>query len=204
MRLIRSLAAATLVMLSVSAAQAQVAPIPQFKITGHPIVTGPIAGFGGGLGGGFEFTTNGTFSFQEYLAYCIDPTRTFAFNTTYTDYKLYSFSSFVSLALAPNQVNVTDLNFIAKQVEGYINTQGPTDGNNVIQKAIWDTYTGVTNGDGSAPTGSWAVLANGVNQTFIVKVPEAFNVVPEPSTYALMAVGLTGLFAASRRRRLQN
>ena len=207
MRLVKTMSVALLSAFAVSTVQAQES-IGNLKLTGHPIKTQVTPGYVG-QGGGFSFTTNlngsPTYTFSEYIAFCIDPTRTFAFNTNYTNFKLYTFDQFVSKGLLPNEVDLNDMMYIASQVESYTNVVGPTPGNNAIQKNIWDVFTGVSDGAVTLSTNhSWGVLANGVNQTFLVKISEDPSIVtvPEPAAFALVGFGFIGLVAVARRRRL--
>ncbi len=206
MRFLKTLSAAVLTVVAVNSAQAQIAINP-VNFTGTVFST-TVAGVPGfystGNGGGFTFNAPnapiGTFT--DYVAFCIDPTRSFSPTGSYTNYTLYTFGQFVNLGLSPNQVDENDLMYIASQVESYSGTASAA--SNATQKNIWDVFTGVV---ANAPVTmetdfTWGVLANGQNQTFLVKTsasPSIVNV-PEPATFALMGFGLMGLAVVARRR----
>lgn len=166
-----------------------------------------------GSGGGFKFTptplvpTPPPVTFVDFIAFCIDPTRTISVVGTY-EYQFFSLGAFVAQNWgASNLANqsLSDLNFMASVASTY-DVTGASVSNNAKQEQIWDTFT---NGNTSAAfTGDfsqkWGVLANGKTQTMLVRVDYPggdLSTVPEPSTYVLTASGLMALAVVARRRK---
>lgn len=168
-------------------------------------------------GGAWYADITGTgISLQDAIVYCFDSTRNFnPGQAAPYSYGLYTFSQFlnqVAGASAPSNVNpwnksltTNDLNAMADLALGYNQPGWTAASNGQIQLDIWAISNNPGN-SGAVPGNfdTWRVLYNGQNQTFLVQVPPGSTVTPEPSTYALMAAGLAGLFMANRRRRQNN
>lgn len=170
-----------------------------------------------GTGGSFNAVFTGVpaaYSLTN-IVYCFDQLRTFSYNVQ-TPYVLLTFGQF--LAANPTGARWSNVNNLdeLQQMAAYANTYTGVNATNIpIQKNIWDISAGVTNVASNAYAGpdysnTWFVLADSANwssgnrgsQSFLVQ--GTLRSVPEPSTYALMAAGLAGLFMASRRRRQIN
>jgi hypothetical protein len=164
-------------------------------------------------GGGFEATfavdfASGTRSFSEYLVWCIDPTRGTSVGSVST-YQLWSLADFAATTLGTvsNDPNAGDMNEIASIVADLEdNWNAPTmtaDARRFRQGQVWDRFTGNNfsnyNGDRSFDASNWYVLYNGERQTFLTRIPEPSQV-PEPSSLAMIGLGLAGLVAVRRRR----
>ena len=121
-------------------------------------------------------------------------------------------------------LSVTDLTAatFASSIAGIImpdsggNTSaGLTDAEELVLTANSAAFPGLNNGDLSAGpwhndftgVGSIPVLATGVNNFAVAigaaggSITDPIPAIPEPSTYALMALGLAGMAAVARRRK---
>lgn len=211
--LMKSLAAAAIIAMPLSAGAQAIDPLVSLNITSHPRSTSGTGYAGSGNGGGFfanftvQFPTN-TATFNQYLVWCIDPTRLIGVPST-TDYGLWSLSGFVADGLGdangstPDLAAMNSIASIAFDLEDNWPVGAPNTFTRNRQGGIWDAfteqslsgYTGNSSFDGS----EWYVLYNGQSQTFITRIPDRF-VVPEPASMALIGLGFVGLVAVRRRR----
>ena len=173
------------------------------RATGWPINVGP-------NGGQFQLTTTSIGAGSNLgviLGYCIDPTRGAPFDAVET-YRVFTFAQYVSATLGSNYANsqfTGELNQMAINA-GIIATNGVAPVSTAAQQNTWAMFTGAGN-TSTNPTfnnAGWVVLVStsSINatsvrggQTFIAQT------VPEPSTYALMGVGLFAISMVARRRR---
>lgn len=206
-RYIFTLLAALLTGIAPLTAQAQPVAVGPLTLDSHILKT-QVTGFNG-QGGvfGAALGTDPTslprvvdITFNDYVVFCIDAGRTINVGSTYTNYFLYDFGQFAASTLGvTNGVTVNDLTFIASRVEDYKSDNLPSV-NNSIQGDIWRRFANVENVViGDAPLRNWGVLANGVNQTFLVELPKTTQV-PEPSSTVLLSAGLLVLGFVSRRK----
>jgi hypothetical protein len=181
------------------------------NITAHPFITAGTnynVGDGGGFRSNFvvDFSATETATLNDWLVWCIDPTRSVGIPST-NNYQLFSLAGFAAsgnttsghVATVPQ---LTQIAFYTSELEDDWGSLTATDRAN-RQGGTWDQFTN-TNTSGynvAAPmafdASNWYVLRNGQTQTLLTRIP-APNIVPEPSTIALM-VQSAGRWAASIR-----
>jgi hypothetical protein len=200
--------AATLVLPAAASAQA-IDETVDVTLTGHPFPTKG-TGFGDGFGGGFlaNFSIDypaqegGTRSFNDWLVWCIDPNREVSVPGTYS-YEAWTATNFAASNLGSvNGNDITEAQM--RSIVSLVNTlQNGWNGfteleRQNLQGSIWATFRGenpLIAGDANASLEDWVVLyGNDNNQTFLTRVPE-------PSSLALVLVGLSGMMLVVARRR---
>lgn len=175
--------------------------------------SGPGRVVAGGNGGRFEAVAIGPMlspSPQNILVFCVEQDRFFTPGTTYTNYQVFTFTQFLAL----NYRGVDTMGDLNQMVNNAgIISLGAGAAANTAQNDSWAVMAGTSNYPAAtANTAGWYVLSNAVksvdqsgrvswsgNQTFIARVE-----VPEPSSFAIMTVGLVGLGLVGRRRRSMN
>ncbi len=208
--LYKSLAVAAMVLAPI-AAHAQIGSV-NLTLSGYPYQ----ALNGGGFStSSFVFTPNAgaPINFAQFVVWCIDNTRNVDPNGGNYTYSLYTLSGFAATGLGSgvpfnSDPDLDDMTRIASNLQGFQNqadnaTWVSGAANNATQQSTWDIFnTGAAGGNGAfTGGGNWFILHNGRNQTLGVRFPDPNIVVPEPSTYAMMAMGLVGLAGFARRRR---
>jgi hypothetical protein len=165
---------------------------------------------GGGFAASFSVDfPGGTTSFTDYLVWCIDVTRYTSVGSTST-YQLYTVADFAETAFGtltndPNLQHMQEIASIVADLEDNWSTPAMTvDARRLRQGQIWDRFTGNDrsnyDGDPNFDASGWFVLYNGQRQTFLTRLPVPSEV-PEPSSLAMLGLGLAGLVAVRRRRR---
>lgn len=202
--------AATLALPVAGGAQSAIDPSVSVTLNSHPLATQG-TGYGDGFGGGFlgDFAIDfpaeqgGTKTFNNFLLWCIDPNRGVSVPGTYT-YEAWTATDFAASpygSTKPSDLTDAQMRSIVSLVttlqngwSGFTEQQRKD-----YQGSIWATFRDETNniiyaGDANASLDGWIVLYNGENQTFLTQVPE-------PSSWALVLVGLSGMFFLVARRR---
>ena len=183
----------------------------QFQATtvraiGWPINVGNPSGPTGGGGGQFRLQTS---LLGNILAYCIDDNRSAPFDNT-ENYRMYTFAQYVADAsLSPafgNSQFISELNAMAVNA-GIIAANGdvPVSDAAQIQTWAWFDAAGAQGGTPMFNNAGWVVFVAeaAVTRDGSVRGGQTFiaQTVPEPSTYALMGVGLFAISIVARRRR---
>lgn len=204
--------AGAMVMAAPLAAEAQspLDPSVLVNITGQPFAT---TGIGYGTsGGGFSanFTVDfatGPKTFNDYLIWCIDASRLVGVPGGPYNFALYTLKDFALTNFGSangHDPDLADMRRIAS-LQSQLETNWPTD-RRLLQGSIWSWFDGYTTygndplrptimqGDPTFNTQNYYVLWNGVNQTFLVQIPE-------PSQTLLLLVAGLGAVAVVVRRR---
>jgi hypothetical protein len=205
--------AATLALPAVSSAQA-FDPDVSLQITSQHLPT-PGTGFESfGNGGGFKANFTLKFptqaipaTFDDYLVWCIDVTRTVDVPGTY-EYQAWTAEAFANSTLGsgkPNNLSIEEMRAVVSMVSILQTSWNVFDADERAdyQGGIWAAFRGELGSipvgvtyDANASLDDWVVLYNGENQTFLTYVPE-------PSETALLLVGIAGVaFMVMKRRRL--
>jgi len=206
--LFKSLAVAAMV-LAPAVASAQPVGSVAFTLASRPFAVLE----GGGFGTSnvvFTPTDGAPINLANFLVWCIDETRGVSVGSSYT-YDMYTVGAFANTNFGGGVYNASlaDMRRITSLTETFQNASAnPVDWTNLankdgIQNGIWDTFEGLGSalGNPGFVSADWFILHNGQSQTFAVRLPSPNIVVPEPSTYAMMAMGLVGLAGFARRRR---
>ncbi len=213
MRRSLSTLAATALIAGVSCAHANTVRLDNYSYT--PAATLSVSGGPSYTGQAGQFT--GTLDGHSFLTFCTDLYQTFSFGKTYTDYSVMSGVS------AWGAAKSTEMDHLMSYL---VASHAPFDGASsaAAQAAVWEVIyeTGSSYGfsSGSFKASStdaltksflsnadWAAIAatpitvhanklySADHQDFVVLTP-----VPEPSTWAMLALGLVGIGATTRRR----
>lgn len=209
-RFIMYLTVALAVLVSPVVTEAQLAT-GTVRLQNAVFTTQPGGSYGNATGGAFNFTWNGSnvnapnaaVTFSDFVAYCIDPNRSFNYNTNYT-YQAFALSDLAGIQASYGgnalvNLSQNDLNEIADLVANYSNV-------NVTQGQIWDLFTNVTDAGQTDALDGFVVLVGQANspapQTFLTRTRPDPLIVPEPSTFALLGAGLFGLGIVARKRKI--
>ncbi|MDQ8168555.1 MAG: PEP-CTERM sorting domain-containing protein [Gemmatimonadota bacterium] len=166
-----------------------------------------------GAGGGYfaSFTVdlgNGTRTFNEWLLWCIDPSRSVAPPRDYT-FSFYTVEQFAAAAYGSadtgHDLDLGDVKSIASMYTDAAGSWGMLTGpeKKNYQGSIWSEFDGFSTynnngtpilaGNRSFNTRDYYVLYNGSNQSFITYISE-------PSSALLLLAGIAGVLVAARRR----
>lgn len=205
--LFKSLAVAAM-MLAPVAAEAQIGSV-DLRVATRPFAVGSGGGFGT-TNVVFTPTAGAPINLANWLVWCIDDTRNVTVPANYT-YSVYTVAGFAATNFGGGAYNASlaDMQRITSLTEDFQNATvsgaawAALPNKQARQNAIWDTFdgTGSALGDPTFSSSNWYILWNGKDQTFATRIPDPNIVVPEPSTYAMMAMGLVGLAGFARRRR---
>lgn len=158
---------------------------------------------------------------KSFLTYCAEITQYLYFNTLYTDYTV------VSGATAWGAAKSAVLDRMISALLG-ANINSSPDGSGLVQAAIWEVlyetapaYAFASGSFNVASSNNMQIKRSSIDWLALEAAPVRYSVdllysptaqdlllitpkaVPEPSSYALMLVGLAGLGFAARRRSLR-